>query len=70
MNIRIFFLTTLITCTFFLAQAQDVVVKAGDVQANVAIGLVPTYVADATDNIVPPVINDEVLITKGCTTFS
>lgn len=35
--------------------AQDFRVKAGDIQLNTSLGLLPTYAADATATIVPPI---------------
>lgn len=34
--------------------AQDYRLKAGDIQINAAVGLIPTYAADAVSTIVPP----------------
>ncbi|MEZ4986217.1 MAG: outer membrane beta-barrel protein [Saprospiraceae bacterium] len=61
---NLFALLLIATASLLTLQAQSYKIKPGQVQANVGIGLVPTYAADATRTIVPPVsASVEVFIT-------
>lgn len=55
MKVNIILLNIIALFSFITLNAQDYKIKAGDIQANIGIGLVPTYAADATTTIVPPV---------------
>lgn len=45
---------TVLCCVSFQLNAQDFRVKTGDIQLNASVGLLPTYTADASTTIVPP----------------
>lgn len=55
MKVNIILLNIIVLFSFITLNAQDYKIKAGDIQANIGVGLVPTYAADASTTIVPPV---------------
>lgn len=55
MKVRVSIIVFLLAATTIHLSAQQVKIKLGQVQAGFGIGLVPTYVADATSTIVPPI---------------
>jgi hypothetical protein len=55
MKVNIILINIIALFSFITLNAQDYKIKTGDIQANIGVGLVPTYVADATTTIVPPI---------------
>lgn len=55
MRIILITLTTFLLFSGIQLGAQDYKIKPGHFQANFGVGLVPTYAADVTQTIVPPV---------------
>ncbi len=62
MNMRS--ITILCFALFSLSlSAQDYRLQAGDIQVNAAVGLIPTYAADAVGTVIPPLsMNAEVFL--------
>lgn len=54
MKINTSFLSIIALLSFVTLNAQDYKIRTGDIQASIGVGLVPTYTADATTTIVPP----------------
>ena len=64
MTIRSLLIMTL-CCVSFQLNAQDFQIKAGNVQLNAAVGLLPTYTADASTTIVLPLsVSAEVFMSR------
>ncbi|WP_367388739.1 hypothetical protein [Lewinella sp. LCG006] len=54
MKFRVSIILFLLAAITISATAQQVKIKPGQIQAGFSVGLVPTYVADVTTTIVPP----------------